>query len=69
MPGRVTMTDCRACGYCAPGVVTRFEQLGFPKWQIVKEGIPLEELAEVDDAQVQRVVERARARIKEEHDE
>lgn len=62
----VTMTDARACGFCAAGVISRLVQLGFPKWQILKGGIPIEQLAEVDDAQVQRAIEVARKRIEEE---
>lgn len=61
------MADCRAAGYCARGVVARFVQLGYSKHQIIREGIPIEELAKVDDAQIHRAIEQAEKRLRGPH--
>lgn len=55
--GHITLADCREAGYCGRGVREKFDLLGLDFRRLVKEGIPVEELRHIDDAQVQRLVE------------
>lgn len=55
--GRMTLADCREAGYCGRGVREKFDLLGLDFRRLVKEGIPVEELRHIDDAQIQRLVD------------
>lgn len=62
MSGRLTVADVRAAGFCLSGVRRQCAVLGVDFRQFVREGVPLEVAAAVDDALVQKAVEIARKR-------
>lgn len=64
MTGMVTIDDCRAAGYCVLGVRRHCETIGIDFRQLVKVGIPLEVVDKIDDAAVQKIVVRAKERLK-----
>lgn len=59
---RLHIRDCRDCGYCVVGVKRRFHELGLDFHRLLREGIPVDELAGVEDAQLQRAIARAEDR-------
>lgn len=60
---RVTITDIRSAGYCAPGLRRQCKALGLDIRRLVNDGIPIEELEMIDDVTVQRCVAEAKRRI------
>lgn len=59
----LTMADCRSCGFCVSGIIERCKALGLDHRQLIKHGIPLDVLRDIDDAQVKRAIAFAEARI------
>jgi hypothetical protein len=62
MTGNLTINDCRAAGYCVTGIRDHCVLLGFDFRRLVREGIPLEDLAGLDDQIVRKCVEKATER-------
>lgn len=60
MTDRVTISDVRAAGYCLRGARRHCETLGVDFRRLVREGIPISEIEDMDDAVVQAVLRRAR---------
>ena len=61
---RLTAQDCLDVGFCLRrGVKPACELHGVDFKRLVREGIPLAELAELKDVNVDRAVRRARERI------
>lgn len=62
MSHRVEIRDVRAAGLCLSGTRRHCAAVGLDFRRLVKEGLPMEEVAHLDDALVQRVVSAARER-------
>jgi hypothetical protein len=66
MTGKLTINDCRAAGFCInPGVKTACKTHGVDFRQLIREGVPLEQVENIQDISVQRAVEIAKKRISE----
>lgn len=64
MTDKLTVQDCRDVGFCIfPGVKAACAKHDIDFRSFVKHGVPLTELADLNDANVKRAVERARERI------
>jgi hypothetical protein len=64
MSGRLTIQDCRDAGFCInPGVKAACKLHGIDFRQLVKEGVPLEQVENLNDINVQRAVGIAKNRI------
>jgi len=60
----LTIQDCRDAGFCInPGVKEACKLHGVDFRQLVREGVPLESVENIDDVSVQRAVSIAKARI------
>ena len=62
---RLTIADCRKIGFCVDGVRARCRVLDLDFRTFVREGFPISEMEKIDDFQIQRAVEVARARHEE----
>ena len=62
MTNRLTVQDCRDCGYCVKGIREHCSLLGVDFRRMVREGIPLTEIEGLDDAIAQKCIARARER-------
>ncbi len=60
MTDRVTISHVRAAGYCLRGVRRHCATLGVDFRQLVRGGIPISEIEDMDDAVVQEIIRRAR---------
>jgi hypothetical protein len=58
----VTINDCRAAGYCVTGIRDHCALIGVDFRRLVREGIPLEELAGLEDQIVLRCIGKAKER-------
>lgn len=70
MPERsetVTISDCRAAGYCVAGVRRHAALLGLDFRRFVREGVPISEIETIDDQAVQRIVAVARKRLEQDN--
>lgn len=56
----ITMTDVRASGLCARGAKTWFQSHGLDFRKFLREGMPLDEVAKLDDGLSNRVVQYVR---------
>lgn len=63
MDERLTVEDCRDIDFCVPGIRRRCKELNLDFRDFVKNGLPLEEMERLDDAQISRACAVARARI------
>jgi hypothetical protein len=62
----ITARDVKAAGYCIiPGLKTWAEQHGYDFKEIVKNGIPAEDVETMDDAFAKRVLAKAKERVNE----
>lgn len=61
---RVYIQDCRACGYCAPGVRDFFQRCGLDFRDFVLNGIDAEALAELGDAMSRQAILKAEKRAR-----
>jgi hypothetical protein len=55
LPDRVYIEDTRRFSYCVDGIKYILSRHGLSMHQLIKEGIPLEQLEDVDDDHVQQV--------------
>lgn len=63
MSAMVTIDDCRAAGYCVSGVRRHCAAVGIDFRELVKVGIPVEDVENIEDAAVQRIVLKAKERL------
>lgn len=59
----MTFADCRNAGYCRKGCRRRCAELGLDFKVLVREGFPVEQMAQLDDAEIIRTLVITRARI------
>ena len=65
MTRKLTIQDCRDAGFCIhPGVKEACRKYNIDFRKLVKEGIPLEQVENLPDANVKRAVGIAEKRIK-----
>lgn len=64
---RLTMADLRSAGHCARGIRQFFDKHGLDVAQLVREGVPEDELAHIDDANLKQALGVARARVQKEN--
>lgn len=64
----LTIRDCRSCGFCVKGVKIKCPELGIDFKRLVKEGIPVSELEQIEDHHLQVALEKARERHSKEAD-
>lgn len=62
MAKMVTLADGLAAGYCGRGVLQAAREVGLDWRKLTREGIPLEEWRQIEDAQFTRVGDVAEAR-------
>lgn len=62
MRDRVTIQDCRDAGFCVSGIRAVCETHGLDFRALVRAGLPLEPLKDIDDLTVKRVVRIAEER-------
>lgn len=58
---RVTMQDIRAEGYCLPGLRSFCDAHGIDLRQLVREGVPVAELSGIEDANLQKILDKKAA--------
>lgn len=63
MTGRVYARDALKAGFCRNGIKLKCELLGVDFQSFRKDGLPIELAEAVDDAQIAKTVEVAKARI------
>ena len=66
MTGRVYARDGLNAGYCRSGMRLKCGLLGVDFRTFVRDGVPLEQAEKIEDAQIARTVEFAKARISKE---
>lgn len=66
MTGRLYARDALAAGFCRRGIQQKCQLLGVDFQTLRKEGVPIERAEAVEDVQIARAVEVARARIEKE---
>lgn len=59
---RVTATDCQTLGLCMSGVRRGCAANGIDFRRLVREGIPVDEIENISDPTVRRVIEEAKRR-------
>jgi flavoprotein len=59
----MTIADCRNAGYCVRGCKKRCAELGLDFKVFMREGFPVEQMAQLDDAEIVRTLVITRARI------
>lgn len=59
---RVTITDVRAAGFCLSGARRHCADLGLDFRALVREGLPVADLEQIDDALVRGCLDAARER-------
>ena len=58
MSRKLTIQDCRDAGFCInPGVKAACKTHGVDFRQLVREGVPLEQVENINDVSVQRAVQ------------
>lgn len=67
MTGRVYARDALKAGFCRGGIKLKCEMHGIDFQSFRKNGLPIEEVEAVDDVQLKRTVEAAKARIRREN--
>lgn len=60
MSDRVTIHHCRKAGFCLTGVRRHCATVGLDFRQLVKEGLPVADLENINDAAIMRCVEIAK---------
>lgn len=63
---RLTIADIRSAGYCVKGSLQHADRLGLDRKLLVREGLPFEMVEDIDDHNLQRSLDFARARIERE---
>ncbi len=63
MTDKLTVADIRQAGFCVLGSLRHAELLGLDRKRLIREGLPLEDMEKIEDANVQRSVAVARERI------
>jgi hypothetical protein len=57
MSRKLTIQDCRDAGFCiSPGVKEACREHGVDFRQLIRSGVPLEQVEHIDDISVQRAV-------------
>lgn len=56
----ITMSHVREAGFCAPGLRDFCQRNNIDMRRLAREGIPLSEVENISDANLQRVIERAK---------
>lgn len=64
MTDKMTIQDCRDVGFCVSGIRRACATHSKDFKTLVKQGLPLDEMDELDDINVKRAVSKARERIK-----
>lgn len=59
---RITMNDLRRAGHCASGIKAFFSRHDVSLRKLAREGVTLEEVAHIKDANLDRVIEMAKER-------
>lgn len=59
MPDVITIGMCREAGFCGKGVKKFMDARGLDFAKFLKDGIPVEEAAKMNDAMVNKIIERA----------
>lgn len=67
MTVRLKMVDLRSEGHCASGIRAFFKLHGINLRQLVSEGIPIEELENIDDINMRNAIAEATRRTEEEN--
>ncbi len=63
MTNRLMIADIRAAGYCVSGALKHADRLGLDRRLLVREGLPFEQVEDIDDHNLQRSLDFARKRI------
>jgi hypothetical protein len=63
MTDRLTIADIRKAGFCVRGSLQHAELLGLDRRLLMREGLPLADVENINDGNVQRSVAVARQRI------
>lgn len=66
MSDNITVKDARVAGFCMNGVRAKCRLLGIDFRSFFKQGYPISKAELIDDAQIAKTVEIARARIQKE---
>lgn len=59
---KMTINEIRRSGHCSIGIRRWFEDKGYDFKQVLKEGVTLQEIADMNDGFGNQVVERVRAK-------
>ncbi len=63
---RITVNDLRKAGHCASGVKAFFTGHGVSMRKLVQEGLTLDDVSHIEDANLDRVIEIAQERTAQE---
>lgn len=61
---RITMSDLRQAGHCAPGVRDFFKKHNCDLRKLAREGLTMEDVAHIRDANLDRVIQIAEERVR-----
>jgi hypothetical protein len=68
MTEKLTISDCRRAGYCVSGCRRAARRFEIDFRSFLREGVPLERAAKIEDRNMQKAVQAARDRIESERE-